>query len=100
VLKGAPDWMRYMVYVFFAYEFVNFMIPMGQASSGGRHTTTSAVDWRGFSGLWMAFYSAAPAILYSAAKTMESSPRCANGHFASPNAIYCTRRGQPVVRVR
>ena len=34
--------MRYMVYVFFAYEFVNFMIPMGQASSGGRHTTTSA----------------------------------------------------------
>ena len=100
VLKGAPDWMRYMVYVFSAYEFVNFMISMGQASSGGRDTTTSAADWRGFSGLWMVFYSAALAILYSAAKTMESSPRCANGHFASPNAIYCTRCGQPVIRVR
>jgi hypothetical protein len=100
VLKGAPDWMRYMVYVFSAYEFVNFMISMGQSSSGGRHTTTSAADWRGFSGLWMAFYSAALAILYSAAKTMESSPRCANGHFATPNANYCTRCGQPVVRVR
>lgn len=100
VLKGAPDWMRYMVYVFSAYEFVNFMISMGQASSGGRHTTTSAADWRGFSGLWMVFYSAALAILYSAAKTMELSPRCANGHFASPNAIYCSRCGQPLIRVR
>jgi hypothetical protein len=100
VLKGAPDWMRYMVYVFSTYEFVNFMISMGQASSGGRHTTTSAADWRGFSGLWMVFYSAALAILYSAAKTMESSPRCANGHLASPNSLYCTRCGQPVLRVR
>jgi Protein of unknown function (DUF3592) len=100
VLKGAPDWMRYMVYVSSAYEFVNFMISMGQGSSGGRHTTTSAADWRGFSGLWMVFYSAALAILYSAAKTMDSSPRCANGHLADPNALYCTRCGQPVVRIR
>jgi hypothetical protein len=100
VLKEVPDWMRYMVYVFSAYEFVNFMISMGQTSSGGRHTTTSAADWRGFSGLWMVFYSAALAILYSAAKTMESCPRCANGHFVSPNALYCTWCGQPVIRGR
>ena len=100
VLKGAPDWVRYMMYVLFAYEFVNFMISMGQSSSGGRHTTSSAADWRGFSGLWMVFYSAALAILYSAAKTMDSSPRCVNGHLASPNAVYCTRCGQPVMRVR
>jgi Protein of unknown function (DUF3592) len=100
VLKGGPDWMRYMVYVLCAYEFVNFMFSMVQASSGGRHTTTSAADWRGFSGLWMVFYSAALAILYSAAKTMDSSPRCTNGHLASPNSIYCTRCGQPVMRVR
>jgi hypothetical protein len=100
VLKGAPDWMRYMVYVCSAYEFVNFIISMGQATSGGRHSSTSAADWRGFSGLWMVFYSAALAILYSAAKTMESSPRCPNGHLASPNATYCTRCGQPVPRVR
>jgi hypothetical protein len=99
-LKGAPDWMHYMVYVFSAYEFVNFMISMGQVSSGGRHPVASAADWRGFSGAWMLFYSAALAILYSAAKTTESSPRCANGHFASLTAIYCTRCGQPVIRVR
>jgi len=98
VLKGAPDWMRYMVYVFSNYEFVNFMISMGQASSGGRHTTTSAADWRGFSGLWRVFYSAALlAILYSAAKTTESSPRCANGIWhrrtrsTAPGAISLCR---------
>ena len=100
VLKGAPDWVRYMMYVLFAYEFVIFIIFMGQSSSGGRHTMTSATDWRGVSGLWMVFYSAAFAILYSAAKTTESSPRCANRHLASPNAIYCTSCGQPVVRIR
>ena len=100
VLKGSPDWMRYMVYVFSAYEFVNFMISMGQASSGIRHTTTSAADWRGSSGLWIVFYSAALAILYSAAKTAESSPRCANGHLASPNVLYCARCGQAVLQVR
>jgi hypothetical protein len=100
MLKGAPDWMRYMVYVFSAYEFVNFMISMSQASGGVRHTTASAADWRGFSGLWMVFYSAALAILYSAARMMESSPRCASGHLAAPNARYCTRCGQPVMRGR
>jgi hypothetical protein len=100
VLKGAPDWMRYMVYVSFAYAFVNFMFFMAQTPSGGRHTAPSAADWRGFSGHWMVFYSAALAILYSAAKTMDSSPHCTNGHLASPNALYCTRCGQPVMRVR
>jgi hypothetical protein len=100
ILKGAPDWVRYMMYVLFAYEFVNFIISMGQSSSGGRHITTSAADWRGFSGMWMVFYSAALAILYSAAKTLDSSPHCENGHLASPNALYCTRCGQPVMRIR
>lgn len=99
VLKGAPDWVRYMMYLLFAYEFVNFMISMGQSSNGGRHTASSAADWRGFSGLWMVFYSAALAILYSAAKAMDSSPRCLNGHLASPRALYCNRCGQPVLRI-
>jgi hypothetical protein len=35
VLKGSPDWMRYMVYTFFAYAFVNFLLFMGKAPSGG-----------------------------------------------------------------
>jgi hypothetical protein len=100
VLKGSPDWMRYLVYVFSAYEFVNFIISMGQASSGVRHPTTSAADWRGSSGLWIVFYSSALAILYSAARTEDTSPRCSNGHVAFSNATYCTRCGQPVMRGR
>ena len=58
------------------------------------------VVWRGFSGHWMVFYSAALAILYSAANTVDANPRLTNGHSASPNATYCTRCGQPVLRVR
>jgi hypothetical protein len=100
ILKGSPDWMRYMVYGFFGYAFVNFLLFMGKAPSGGNGANPPAVVWRGFSGHWMAFYSAAFAILYAAARTEGSGLRCANGHVVSPNAAYCTRCGQPVLRVR
>jgi hypothetical protein len=100
VLKDLPDWMRYMVYGFFGYALVNFLLFMTKAPSGGSGANPPAVVWRGFSGHWMAFYSAALAILYLAARTVDSSPRCTNGHVASPNATYCTRCGQPVMRGR
>jgi hypothetical protein len=100
VLKNAPDWMRYMFYCFFGYAFVNFMLFMTKAPNGGSGANPPAVVWRGFSGHWMAFYSAALAILYSAIRTEDRSLRCANGHVASSNATYCTRCGQPVLRVR
>ena len=66
-LKYAPDWMRYMVYGFGAYAVVNFILFM--MSSPPSHTAGDppASVWRGFSGHWMAFYSAAMAVLYSAA---------------------------------
>jgi hypothetical protein len=100
VLKDSPDWMRYMVYGFFAYAFVNFMFFMTKAPSGSNGANPPAEVWRGFSGHWMAFYSAALAILYSAARTEDTSLRCTNGHLASSGAAYCTRCGQPVLRVR
>src|SRR6185312_9029809 len=67
VLKGAPGWMLYMVYGFGAYAVVNFAIfllhsPAKHVGSSG----PSLVEWRGFSGHWMVFYSAAMAVLYSA----------------------------------
>jgi hypothetical protein len=99
VLKDSPDWMRYMVYGFFGYAILNFLSFMTKAPSGGSGNPP-AVVWRGFSGHWMAFYSAALAVLYSAAHNAETLPKCANGHLASPNAIYCTRCGQPVLRLR
>src|ERR1019366_2683658 len=99
VLKDSPDWMRYMVYGFFGYAILNFLSFMTKAPSGGSGNPP-AVVWRGFSGHWMAFYSAALALLYSAARTADTALRCANGHLASPKAIYCTQCGQPVMRVR
>ena len=66
-LRGSPEWMRYMVYGFFGYAVVNFAIFFFQAPQGGSGANPPAVVWRGFSGHWMAFYSAALAILYSAA---------------------------------
>jgi hypothetical protein len=100
VLKESPDWMRYMVYGFGGYAMVNFLLFMTKAPTGGGGANPPAVVWRGFSGHWMVFYSAALAILYSAASTVDASPRCTSGHSTSPNAIYCPQCGQPVVRVR
>jgi hypothetical protein len=84
VLKESPDWMRYMVYGFGGYAMANFLLFMTKAPTGGGGANPPAIVWRGFSGHWMAFYSAALAILYSAARSEG----------------YCTRCGQPVMRVR
>jgi Protein of unknown function (DUF3592) len=95
-LKGAPDWMRYMVYGFFGYALINFALFMLQAPTGSSGNPT-AIEWRGFSGHWMAFYSAALAILYSAAKESETVRRCLNGHSIPADANFCTRCGQPAM---
>jgi hypothetical protein len=75
ILKGSPDWMRYMVYGFLGYAMVNFLLFMTKAPSGGSGNPP-AVVWRGASGHWMAFDSAALAILYAAARTEDRSLRC------------------------
>lgn len=99
VLKGSPDWMRYMVYGFFGYAVVNFLLFMAKAPNGGSGANPPATVWRGFSGHWMAFYSAALAILYAAAARVDSSRRCTNGHLLSADLPgFCTRCGQPIVR--
>lgn len=100
VLKGSPDWMRYMVYAFGGYAMLNFLFFVTKAPAGGGGANPPAVVWRGFSGHWMAFYAAALTILYSAARTAGTSLRCTNGHMTSSNAVYCPQCGQPVMRVR
>jgi hypothetical protein len=47
------------------YAVINFTIFMRQPPGSGSGTNPPADVLRGFSGLWMAFYSAALAILYS-----------------------------------
>jgi hypothetical protein len=96
-LSDLPDWVRYLLYGFFAYAFINFTYfvieaPTGNTSPGD----TPAIVWRGFSGHWMLFYFAALAILYSATKENVGT-RCLNGHQVPPDASFCAQCGQTVM---
>ena len=75
VLKGSPTWVRYFIYLFLGYAVVNFIIFMTNAPSGGGGPDPPAVVWRGFSGHWMAFYSASLAILLNAINARGQNPR-------------------------
>lgn len=97
LLKGSPDWMRYMVYGFFGYAIINFALFWLKTPSGGSGANPPADVWRGFSGHWMAFYSAALAILYTAATSNGTAIRCLNGHTIPPNTNFCARCGQPAM---
>ena len=92
VLQGAPAWMRYMTFAFLYYAVGNFLLFMANVPDKHSGSPTS-VELRGFSGHWMAFYSAAFAILYAAA-VQPSGPRCANGHIFPQDEPYCPFCGQ------
>jgi hypothetical protein len=96
VLRGSPDWLRYMLYVFLGYAVVNFLLFMTQAPNDSTGINPPVAEWRGFSGHWMAFYSAALAILYSAARTDDMRLRCPDGHLASYQTEYCAQCGRPL----
>ena len=98
-LKGSPAWMLYAVYAFFGYAFINFFIFASNTQTKGSGSNASPGDWRGFSGHWMAFYSAAFAILYSAAISSTSGPRCMNGHALEAGETSCRECGQPIAPV-
>ena len=66
-LAGCPSWTKSMTYGFFAYAFVNFALfllnaPTGKQSGG----PPPSCGWHGFSGHWMAFYSAGLAVVTTA----------------------------------
>jgi hypothetical protein len=76
LFRGCPKWMKNMAYGFFVYGMINFILFMVlDISKGGVRRTPSGTPlllFRGFSGHWMIFYSAALAILYSAIKVKET----------------------------
>jgi len=71
VLRGCPDWLRWLFYGSCGYAGVTELIFFFQAQQARGGTTPPLADWRGISVTWMAFYSAALAILYSAASAPE-----------------------------
>ncbi len=98
VLRGSPEWVRYMFYGFFGYAFINFALFMFKAPTKGIAGNPPDTVWRGFSGHWMAFYAASFAILYSAVSPDASGARCINGHTLPPGASFCNQCGQPALR--
>jgi hypothetical protein len=92
-LSGCPPWMRYRTCGFFIYAIANFIIfiaffaPVGKQA--GANVPTAV--WHGFSGHWMAFYSAGLAILTTAyTRGLSNLQRtCPNGHVIGWNDNYC-----------
>ncbi|MEW4568258.1 hypothetical protein AB1L88_10350 [Tautonia sp. JC769] len=67
-LRGCPAWMRWMTSAFFVYAFFNFLLFFAAMAPAGEQAAEGDMPpavFRGFSGHWMAFYSAALAMLYS-----------------------------------
>jgi len=96
MFPGAPRWVNTMVGVFFVYALINFAIFMFYAPTGTQHGPETPPEvWRGFSGHWMLFYSAAFGMLYSAARTGRGGTLCMNGHAIPPGAVLCPVCGQP-----
>jgi hypothetical protein len=98
-LRGCPAWMRYMVYGFFGYALLNFVVFMAAGPRAGAAGPMPPIVVRGFSGHWMAFYSAAAAALYSATHAAErdKARRCVNGHAVGPLARFCEQCGLAVI---
>jgi len=64
----SPAWMKYMVFAFFAYAIVNFVLFIKDVPTkkGQNPGPPPPAVWRGFSGHWMAFYSAGLVVAASA----------------------------------
>jgi hypothetical protein len=102
-LSECPTWMRYMTRGFFFYAILNFAIfvviavkyPPAKQAAG-----IPASVLHGFSGHWMAFYSAGLAILTTAYRRGVSNLQrhCPNGHEIGWNDQFCPICGLATVQ--
>lgn len=100
-LRGCPQWMKWLTIGFFAYAFINFayFFAVTAASNTPKSGPPDATTLRGFSGHWMAFYSAAMSVLYSSTRipTMEAARKCIQGHQVGSSAKFCEECGSPIM---
>ncbi len=97
ILADSPLWMKYMTFGFLAYAMVNFILFIVltvflHPSTGQHGGEPPALVWRGFSGHWMAFYSAGLAIVTTAYWRGLSNlqRRCVNGHPVAYDDRFCS----------
>lgn len=95
-LRNCPPWIKYAACFFFGYAFFNFIASAVTDAMKGSAGGDGA--FRLFSGHWMAFYSAALAILYSATHVQEHDRerRCPRGHPVSSSAGFCEVCGERI----
>jgi hypothetical protein len=100
-LSGCPPWMQYMTRGFFIYAIVNFAIFFvltghGPAKQPGGDLP--AVVLHGFSGHWMAFYSAGLAVLTTAYRRGLSNLQrhCPFGHDVGWGDKFCPTCGASI----
>jgi hypothetical protein len=103
ILAECPVWMKYMTLGFFAYAIVNFVVFLllmvfVHPHAGQPGGDPPSVVWQGFSGHWMAFYSAGLAIVTAAYRRGLSNlqRRCANGHVVAYGDRFCPTCGVPL----
>jgi len=100
LMRGTPAWVKYLFYVVIGYETVTSFVFFVKAFGSQPAATGAAAPpmlWF-FADVWIVFYAAGFAILYSAMLSAAQAPRCTNGHLALRGASFCTLCGQPVMR--
>lgn len=96
-LRWCPRWASRGMTLLVGYAVLNFALFL--FSSRLRTPTASeAESVRPFSAVWMVFYGAATAVLYSAVHAVDDRLRCPSGHIASPDALFCEKCGASVAR--
>jgi len=100
LFRTCPKWMERLVTWCFVYAIINFITFIPNAPPKGQANGPNAppIVFRGFSGHWMLFYSAAMAMLYSAMvrRHRTAYPLCPNGHAMPRGAPYCPVCGEHI----
>jgi hypothetical protein len=96
-LIGAPDWVKYTVYVVFGYAIVNFVARV--VLNFGHPDSVKDDFWTVGSSHAMAFYAAAWGFATAAInrRKLGIEWKCEKGHEVTPGANYCEQCGAPAV---
>ena len=95
-LRGAPRWMRLLVYACAGYALLNLVVFVFFVR--GSPGSSDNMMLRIATGHALPFYAAAFTALYSAIQIRRKGliRMCPNGHTASFSAKYCEQCGQPI----
>lgn len=101
-LPPTPRWLRVLMGWVCGYAAISFVWFMATAQTGplperDPHGDTPDAVFRGFSGLWLAFYVASFSMLYQVRQAMRIPLRwCPNGHVVAPAEEACAICGVAV----